>query len=926
MHRLTKIGSVLVLAAMMAPLVAGSRTQPAKADPATQAFTTILAGGSYGDGLPALGASFAQPRGVLATSDGLYVSDFLHHQIRLVHPDGTMERIAGTSEGYGGDGGPAVNSQLNRPMGLALDGYHGLLVADGGNSVIRRVDLDSGIITTVAGNGDRGYAGDGGPATRASLAFPTDVAVGPDGSIFIADEENFLVRRVTPDGTIATYAGDGTGNVDNDGLPADRASVHPYSVAVDADGNVFVGDDLGCRIREIAHGSRTISTIAGGNGGCGFGGDGGPATGAKLGLPTDLVLGPGGSMYVVDSSNQRIRRIDPNGTITSVAGNGQQACPTSPGPALQVGLAAPWSLTVDSHGDLLFAVQDCSRVYSLGSDGTVEPFAGNGSGFAGAPGDPAADINFASLDAVAWGPDGRPYFADSRGIWAVASDGTAQLIAGGTPGDKDGPASTAQFKQIRGIAFDDSGALWIADTGAGKVKRLAGGVVTTMAGSGDAPTSTIGTDGSALEVRLDGVTDVAPVANGVYFNEATEVGGRVRLLKDGVVTVIAGDRKDVNTYLQAIGDGGPASKALFRYLRGIAVGPDGSVYVVDSGQNRIRRITPDGTIDTVAGDGGERSRGDGTLATLASFSTPEDVAVDPSGNMFVTDGKNEYTYQESLSEVRQVSPSGMVSRLAGTGASVESRDGPSLASGLLSPQAVAIGPKGLLVADRTTVRLVTPGPNGWPSPARQVVCDPFFPDPEGDASSYEGDLTVLPSPNEPWLDLVNGDVRTDAQTLSVTFQVQDLNEVAEAPPAGPLGTAWAWVYRFTVSGKTSEYRYVAAMSPFTQATAAAGPGVQFEYGSSEFGRGDQGYGLTRQGAATGAFDLNKERVTVTVPLSAVGLEPGTRVVFHEETTGQLLDLGTTFRNFEEADTTFTPGFLQGSTRSYQIGRRCPEDY
>lgn len=904
-------------------LVAASPATPAAPQ---QATTTLLAGEAYGDGLDARRATLVFPWGVVATPRGLAISDNWHHQIRLLRPDGTIDRLAGTGEGFGGDGKDADRAQLNRPRGLALDTRGDLLIADAGNSRIRKVDLSTGIIRTIAGSGVRGYGGDGGPATQAALAFPYDVTADGLGNVYIADYENFRIRRVSTGGTITTIAGTGDRNApanpqvnDFDGVPAATAHVRPTAVLAGPDGDLYFGDAFGCRVRHIDRQTKTVTTVAGT--GCGNGGDGGPATEASFGTIHDLAFDPQGRLVIADGDNNRIRRIETDGTVTTVVGDGSQGCPGDG--AASAGTAGTWPVAIayDEAGRLHYASQGCNRTYA--TDGSaLRHTAGRGGGLAGDPGDPAAAIEFSGVEAVAWGPDGRPYFSDVRGIWTIDEEGRAQLVAGGTNGDADGPALEAKFRRIRGLEFDETGALWIADLGAGKVKRLRDGIVETMAGNPAASDATVGTDGPALSIKLHGVIDVGVAPGGtVYFNEATEVNGRVRELRDGRISLVAGPRDTVNRYLEPIGDGGPGAGALFRYLRGLEVTSDGSLLAVDSQHHRIRRIVPGGSVTTFAGDGGEASRGDGTVAELASFSSPEDVVADAQGNVFVTDGKNEYTGQPALYTIRHIAPNGMVSTIAGTGASAQGQSGPSLQTPLSNPAGLAIGPKGLLVADTTGVRLITPPAGGWPRPERDVSCERFFTDVEGDARAQYG-VSFVYGPNMPWADLLWADVTHDAQTLTVTMQFLDLNERVFAPPGPELGTAWSWTYFFKADVGDGAYRYLAAIAPPDLTSPAQ---IAFEYGTSGLGRGSATKNVTRRGAATGTFDLGNDRITITAPLSAVDLQPGDTVLYHEATGGELIDVGVS-RFVNPDDTTLTPGFLEGTGRSYTIGRPCPQGY
>ena len=237
-------------------------------------------------------------------------------------PAPTLKLLAGTGvPGYLGDGGPAVGAQLDQPMGVAVDAAGDVLVADLSNR-IRKITPD-GIVTTVAGSGIAGFAGDGGPATNAQLNHPTGVIVDATGGILIADQHNYRVRRVDPSGTITTVAGTGfAGYGQGDGGPAMQAELNlPTTLALDAQGGILVAEMGERRVRRIDP-DGTISTIAG-DGGSGYDGDNKPATEASLTKPTGLAVTRAGDVLIADQGDQRVRRVDPSGVIHTIAGNGR---------------------------------------------------------------------------------------------------------------------------------------------------------------------------------------------------------------------------------------------------------------------------------------------------------------------------------------------------------------------------------------------------------------------------------------------------------------------------------------------------------------------------------------------------------------------------------------------------------------------------
>jgi DNA-binding CsgD family transcriptional regulator/streptogramin lyase len=276
-------------------------------------------GGYAGDGGVATSARLNSPRALAVQSDGsIFIADTLNSRIRRVDPQGIITTVAGSGEpGFSGDDGQAVVARLNSPAGVAVGfgfGAH-LLIADSGNNRIREVST-TGVISTVAGTGDAGYLGDGGPATSAALDSPQGIVVDAEDSLFIADTLNDRIRRVDVDGLITTVAGDGVSGFAGDGQPATEAAIHlatgpatsaGQAIAVDPALNLFIADALNNRIRKVdVHG--IISTVAG-DGEAGYSGDQGAATAARLGRPLGVAVGPDGAIYIADTDGNRIRRV-----------------------------------------------------------------------------------------------------------------------------------------------------------------------------------------------------------------------------------------------------------------------------------------------------------------------------------------------------------------------------------------------------------------------------------------------------------------------------------------------------------------------------------------------------------------------------------------------------------------------------------------
>ena len=267
--------------------------------------------------------NWPSPPVVAADSAGnLYIADSSNHRIRRVDSSGTITTVAGGGSADG-DNVPAVQARLSRPSGVVLDGAGNLYIADTSNHRIRRVD-SSGTITTVAGTGERGFGGDGGPAVQAQLASPFGVAVDSAGNLFIADTLNSRIRRLDTKGTITTVAGTGEESFGGDGGPALQAQLaRPIGIALDGSGNIYLASVFNQRIRRVDS-SGTITTVAG-TGTSGFNGDRGPAVRAQLDNPEGVAVDGAGNLYIADRTNNRIRRVDASGTITTIAGGSVSA-------------------------------------------------------------------------------------------------------------------------------------------------------------------------------------------------------------------------------------------------------------------------------------------------------------------------------------------------------------------------------------------------------------------------------------------------------------------------------------------------------------------------------------------------------------------------------------------------------------------------
>lgn len=323
--------------------------------------------GFSGDTGPAINARFSTPNGVAVDAKGnVYIADLYNDRIRKVDTNGTITTFAGRFGGtFGGDGGPATDAGLFDPAGVAVDSIGNVYIADMDNFRIRKVDTN-GMITTVAGNGAFGFTGDNVLATQTALSSPTAVAVDDTGNLYIADLFNYRVRKVNPQGIITTVAGTGQAGYTGDGGPATQARIDaPEGLAVDRMGNLYIADSASNVVRKVDIDGK-ISTFAG-TGLSGFSGDNGQARLARLRSPRGVAVDAGGDVYISDAGNDRIRMVDAGGIIITVAGNGQSGYNGDGMLATQTSFFEPVGLTVAPYGVVYIADSYNDRIRVLKS-------------------------------------------------------------------------------------------------------------------------------------------------------------------------------------------------------------------------------------------------------------------------------------------------------------------------------------------------------------------------------------------------------------------------------------------------------------------------------------------------------------------------------------------------------------------------------
>ena len=694
---------------MLRPVVKLCWTLLLAASPAafSQQYTisTVAGGAPPPTPAAALSISIGQPRKLAVAAGGVYFSS--GNSVFILDGGGTLTLVAGNSRaGFSGDGGPAVSAQLNSPQGLAVDSAGNVYIADSLNNRVRLVSA-AGVISTFAGNGSisvPGFWGDGGPAAGASLHLPTGVAVDSSGNVYIAAAGDNIIRKVTTDGIINIFAGVGFAGFFGDTLQANLAGLHsPQDVAIGPSGTIYIADTGNAVIRKVAT-DGTITTVAGANA-VGLAGDGGAAVKAAMNSPYSVALDSSGNIFIADYGNNRIRRVDnTSGNISTIAGTNNIGFAGDGSAAANAILHLPTGVALDSSGNVYFADSLNNRIRKIAGT-TISTVAGNGGVSSSGDGFPASSAQLNTPLGVAVDAAGNLYIADSlnNAIRKVSASGVMSTFAGNSvPGSSgDGGAPTAaQLNGPRGVAVDAAGNVYVADTLNHKVRIIAGGVINTFAGSGTAGFS--GDGAAAASAALNAPFGVAvDGAGNVYIAEFGN--NRVRKVDSkGIITTVAGT--GVSAYG---GDGGPALSAQLNGPQGVAVDSAGNLYIADTENNRVRRVTAGGAISTIAGNGLAGFAADGGLAANTQMGNPTGVAVDTFGNLYIADGN---------ARVRKVFTTGIIGTIAGTGVRGYSGDGGAGTQARLNaPSGVAVSAAGnVYVADtlNNAVRMLQLGAFG----------------------------------------------------------------------------------------------------------------------------------------------------------------------------------------------------------------------
>ncbi len=630
-------------------------------------FTTLAGKASIGsaDGTGA-NARFYEPADVAVDRQGnIYVADTKNHTIREITASGYVETLAGLAGVSGSADGVGSAARFDSPQGICVDSHDNLLVADTGNHTVRKVVNTGPWAFTMTLAGSAGLEGStDGAGSAARFNRPFDVAVDQAGAVYVADEANHTVRKITTDGVVTTVAGLAGVDGDTDGTGSAARFGQPRSLAVDFWGNLYVADDIGIyygQIRKVTPAGE-VTTLRN---------DG-------IQYPQGVAVDAAGNVYLSDTL--RIMRLSPGGQSTTL---------TTLSTLMSISgahfLPYPDGVAVDSAGNVLVADTEFSAVRQISPGGVMTTLAGSGEIPYGAVDGTGSSARFHSPSGVTADISGNVYVADSANhtIRKLSPDGIVTTLAGlaGTSGSADGTGSAARFSDPEGAAVDAQGNVYVADLGNRTIRKVTpDGAVTTLTGLAG---FFGGADGTGSEARFIYPTAIAVDRTGTAY--VADLYAVRKITPGGLVTTLAGLAGTSGTA------DGTGSAARFSRLEGIAVDALGNVYVSDQGAHTIRKISPESVVTTLAGMVHMGGHTDGT-GGAASFLAPAGVAVDSSGNLYITEIVN--------ATIRRVTPLGVVTTLAGLTQSIGSSDGCGSAARFHMPDGIAVDNAGrLYVAD-----------------------------------------------------------------------------------------------------------------------------------------------------------------------------------------------------------------------------------
>ena len=640
----------LILAASFQLISCGgggsSVTPPPPPPPSSMAlFAGNVAGPSNLDGVGSV-AGFNGPMGVAIGSNGtVFVADTENSTIRkIVTAAGvsTVSTFAGTAGVVGTANGPGTTARFNEPSGITVDGNDNVYVADTGNNTIRKITA-LGAVSTLAGSGIAGS--DDGIGSAASFNNPTAIAVSSDGDVYVADSGNNAIRKivtVTVAGvsttTVSTFAGSAAG------IPVSLNN--PGGLAVDNNENVYVAD-TGNHIILMITQDGGVSTLAGMLGSPeGTDGDG---AAARFYRPSGIAVDSAGStIFVADAGNNSMRKIVAVGsanTVSTVAGS-TGVVGSADGNGIAASFSGPNGVAMDSTGSTIVVADTGNstirKIVTAGSVNTVSTLAGTASVTGSQDGNGVA-ASFNNPYGIANDSAGSIYVADTNNntIRKISPQGTVSTLAGtaGITGNDNGTGVDASFSYPYNIAVDSAGNIYVADNGNNIIRKItSSGVVSTLAGTA----GVIGNaDGTGPGASFNGPTGIAVDSAGNVYVADTQNNIVRKITPAGVVTTPAW---------------ASASTANFLFPYGIAIDSTGTIYVSDNGHNVIRKITSAGVVTTLAGTAGVTGSADGT-GPSASFNSPSGIALNSAGDVYVADTGN--------NTVRKITSAGVVSTVVG---------------------------------------------------------------------------------------------------------------------------------------------------------------------------------------------------------------------------------------------------------------------